>query len=188
MKSLIILKMLILVTFFFFTCQTNKKQDDSTEIAKEKNEEVFDDKDEENDADFIVNTISSSFAEIKLAQLALNKSNDVLVTNTATMLETDHTKLLQELQAYAAKKSITVPTTETDEAVKDRSDLAQEDPKDFDKKWCEKLEGSHKKSIRKFESRMTKTEDVELRNLISAALPSLRNHLEMLTKEHDRLN
>ena len=187
MKSLTILKMLTLVTFFIVACQPNKKQEDSTEIAKEKNEEVFEDKDDENDADFVVNAIASNFAEIKLAQLALNKSTDVMVTNAAKMLETDHNKVLQDLQAYATAKGIAVPTLETEEATKDLNDLAQEDPKDFDKKWCDKLEGTHKKSIRKFESRMDKTEDVELKNLISATLQGLRSHLDMLNKEHDRL-
>lgn len=187
MKSLTILKILTLVTFFIVACQPNKKQEDSTEIAKEQNEEVFDDKDDENDADFVVNSIASNFAEIKLAQLAVTKSTDAMVTNAAKMLETDHTKVLQDLQTYAAAKGIAAPTAETDEAMKDINDLSQEDPKDFDKKWCDKLEGIHKKNIRKFESRMDKTEDVELKNLISATLPGLRSHLDMLNKEHDRL-
>jgi len=187
MKTLTILKLLTLVMFVIVACQPKQENKDSAEMAKEANEEAFDDKDDENDADFVVNAVASNFAEIKLAQLALNKSSDVQVTNAAKMLETDHTKVLQDLQTYATAKGITVPTAETNEATEERNDLAQVDPKDFDKKWCDKLESSHKKSIRKFESRMNKTEDVELRSLISATLPGLRNHLEMITKEHDRL-
>jgi hypothetical protein len=33
---------------------------------------------------------------------------------------------------------------------------------------------------------MDKTEDVELRNLISATLPNLKDHLKMIEEEYDR--
>jgi putative membrane protein len=187
MKLLTILRAASLVILFFVACQPSKKQEDGTEIAKELNDETFEDTDDKDDADFIVNAITANFAEIKLAQLASNKSTDILVTNLAKMLETDHTKVLQELQAYATQKGIAAPTTETNEAAADLAALAQEDSKDFDKKWCDKLKASHKKSIRKFESRINKTEDTELRNLISAVLPSLKIHLDMIEKEYDRL-
>ncbi|MEO7990898.1 MAG: DUF4142 domain-containing protein [Chryseolinea sp.] len=187
MKSLTILKAVTLAMLFFVACQPRKKQEDSTEIAKERNDEIFEDKEDENDADFIVNAIAANFAEINLAKLASNKSNDVLVTNLAKMLETDHTKVLHDLQVYASKKGIAEPTSETNDAVEALKDLTQEDAKDFDRKWCDKLKDNHKKSIRKFESRMNKTEDIELRNLISSTLPNLKNHLEMIEKEYDRL-
>lgn len=187
MKSLTILRAATLAVLFFAACQPNKKQDDGTEMAKELNDETFEDKDDKNDADFIANAIASNFEEIKLAQLASNKSVDVLVTNLAKMLETDHAKVLQELQAYAAKKGIAAPTTETNDALEDLTSLAKEDSKDFDKKWCDKLKVNHKKSIRNFESRIDKTEDVELKNLISTIFPSLKIHLDMIEKEYDRL-
>jgi len=134
-----------------------------------------------------VNAISANQAEINLAQLALNKSTDGEVKKIATMLEADHAKVLQSLQGYAAVKGISTPTSETEDATKDRNDLAEEDGNDFDKKWCEKLEVSHNKSIRKFESRMNKTEDIALKDLIANALPSLKSHLEMLEQHHENL-
>ncbi len=187
MKSLTILRAITLVMLFFAGCQPGQKQEDSTEIAKERNDEIFEDKEDENDADFIVNAIASNFADINLAKLASNKSNDILVTNLAKMLETDHIKVLHDLQVYASKKGIAEPTEETKEAMDELKDLVQEDSKDFDWKWCDILRDNHKKSIRKFESRMNKTEDIELRNLISATLPNLKNHLDMIEKEYDRL-
>lgn len=167
-------------------CQPANKQEDSAEVAKEANDSTFEDRDDEKDADFVVNTVAANYAEIKLAQLALNKSSDAGVKELATKLEAGHTKILNELKEYANKRGIAVPMEETDEATKDITDLSEKDAKDFDEKWCEVLEDKHEKTINKFESRIDKTEDVELKNWISATLPDLKGHLEMI-KQHEEM-
>jgi putative membrane protein len=187
MKSIQHLMAFALSTLIFVACQPNKNQEESAEIAKEQNDKVFDDRDEEKDADFVVNAISATIAEINLAQLALTKSADSEVKKIATMLEADHTQVLQSLQGYAATKGISTPTSQTEDAAKETNDLAEESGNDFDKKWCKKLEANHTESIRKFESRMNKTEDIALKDLIANALPSLKSHLEMLEQHHENL-
>ncbi len=77
MKSLTILKAVVLATLVFSACQPTKKQEDSSEVAKDQNDEIFDDRDDEKDADFIVNAVAANLAEINLAQLAQSKSTDV---------------------------------------------------------------------------------------------------------------
>jgi putative membrane protein len=172
-----------LLLIFLVACGQTKKED-STEVAKEENKENIEDKDLEKDADFVVNTVAGNYAEIKMAQLAQNKSSDPKVKEMATKLESDHTKILNELKAYANKKGIAVPMEENTDAEKDLNSLAESNAGDFDKKWCEALEDKHEKTINKFESRLDKTEDPELKDWISATLPGLKSHLEML-KEHD---
>ncbi len=103
------------------------------------------------------------------------------------MLETDHTKVLHSLTGYANLKGISVPTIETNEALKDKNDLAQLSGKDFDMKWCEQIQKNHKKSIRKFELRMNKTGEVVLKELIFSTLPGLKGHLEMLQQHEERM-
>ena len=187
MKPLTILKAAVLAALIFSACQPNKKQEDSSETAKEQNDEIFEDRDDEKDADFIVNAVAANLAEINLAQLALSKSTNMEVKTIATMLETDHTKVLHSLTGYANSKGISVPTTETNAAMKDKNDLAQMNGKDFDMKWCEQLQKNHKKSIRKFESRMNKTEDKVLKDLLSSTLPGLKGHLEMLQQHEESM-
>jgi putative membrane protein len=178
----------MVLVVLFTACGTKRQEDDSAEIAKEANDEVLEDRDDEKDADFIVNTIAANFCEVKLAQLAQNRSNDAGIKDMAKMLESDHQKIINELKGYAATNGITVPLEETEEHKKDINDLAAEsDPNKFDEKWCEMLQDNHEKSINKFESRLNKTEDLELKNWINATLPSLKSHLEMLEKHEDRL-
>jgi putative membrane protein len=179
------LKLLYGLVLIFAMTACDTKKDDSAEIAEEQNEEKIEDRDLEKDADFVVNTVASNYAEIKLAQLAKDKATDAKVKEMANMLEKDHSRILDELKAYANKHGISVPLEETTEEAKDYNNLAEKTGGDFDEKWCETLEDKHEKSINKFEARLDKTEDPELKDWITATLPGLRTHLEMLKERDD---
>jgi putative membrane protein len=182
-----ILSALTLVVLFM-ACEPKKQEEDSAEIAKESNDAALEDRDDEKDADFIVNTIAANYCEVKLAQLAKNRSKDAGVKEIANMLETDHNKVINQLKGYAAKNGISVPLEETEEHKKDINDLASEsDPDKFDEKWCDILEDNHEKTIDKFEKRLNRTEDLELKNWITETLPSLKSHLDMLKKREDAI-
>jgi len=165
-------------------CEPKKQEtvtvQESVEVAKEANDSTFEDRDDEKDADFIVNAVASNYAEIKIAQLANNKATDPKVKDIATMLEKDHTKVLNELKAYANKNGITVPMTETESDAKELADLEKESGAEFDEEWCESMKDRHEKTISKFEKRIDKTEDPELKTWISTTLPGLKHHLEMI--------
>lgn len=189
MKPINILKTgaAIMAIALFTACQPAKNQnDDTVEVAKDQNDEALDNRDEEKDADFIVNAVAANLAEIKLAQLALTKSTDVGVKKMAAMLEIDHTKVLKELQGYATKKGISIPVAETNDATEDRNDLAEKDGKEFNEKWCSLLKDKHEKTINMFEKRIDKTEDMELKDWVATTLPGLKKHLEMLEEHEDR--
>jgi putative membrane protein len=191
MKSITLIKSLIamVIVLFAVACEPKKeKEEDSTEIAKEANDEAIDDRDEEKDADFIVNTIGSNYCEVKLAKLALTRSNDPGIKEMAKGLEADHSKIITDLKGYAAKNGISVPLEESEEDKKDINDLAEEsDVNKFDEKWCNMLKNKHEKTINKFESRLNKSEDMDLKNWINETLPTIKGHLEMLKQHEARL-
>jgi len=171
-----------------FACGT-KKQEDSAEVAKDINEETAQNKDDEKDADFVVNTVAANYAELKLAQLAQNRSKDTEIKDLAKMLEKDHNKVISDLKSFASKNGIVIPTEETNDDMDEINDLAAEsDAGKFDEKWCEELADRHEKTIDKFEKRLSRSEDLELQNWINATLPSLRNHLAMLKQHKDRVD
>jgi putative membrane protein len=165
--------------------QETASNEESVEVAREANDSTFTERTEEKDADFVVNAVASNLAEIKIAQLANNKSIDPEVKDMANRLVEEHTKLLNELKAYADKKGIAIPLQETEKDAKEMSKLSEEPADKFDEKWCEAMEDRHEKSINKFEARLDKTEDPELREWISAKLPELKQHLSMI-ENHDK--
>jgi len=168
-------------------CESNKPKE-SVAIAKDANDEVLDDRDDEKDADFVVNVMAGNYAEVNLAELALDRSGNEDVKKTATMMKAHHNKIITELKGYAAKNGITVPLEETNDAKKEYTKLAEEkEIDDFNEKWCDKLADKHEESINYFERRLEKTEDVELKNWITSTLPALRSHLQLLRSNEEGL-
>jgi putative membrane protein len=164
-----------------------ERADDSKKAADEANDDKFQTNKAEEDADFISNAVASNIAEIEIAQIGVQRSNSAEVKEIGRMLETDHNKLLKDLQSFAAKKSISVPTAGDDSDRKKIEDLNKEELKDFNKDWCEALVDKHEKSIEKFETRLQKTEDPDLKTFINSALPHLRSHLEKVKACHDKI-
>lgn len=160
---------------------------DSKEQADEANDEKFEDNDMENDADFVARTVELNYGEIKFAQLASQNSSNPEVKKIAAMLVTDHTKTLNELKAFASSKSISVPVEEDDEARRKTERFSDEAGKDFDKKWCKEMIDRHEESINKFEKRIDKTEDADLKAWLTKTLPVLKSHRDQLEAIHDRI-
>jgi putative membrane protein len=162
--------------------EAKREQDqDSNEVAEEKNDDKFEDRDMEKDADFVADAVAANLAEIKMAQLAQQRSTNSEVKDIAKMLEKDHTMVLGELKTLAQQKAITIPSEPKDDAKDKWQKLNDEkDMKDFDRKWLETMEDSHEKSISKFEKRADKGTDADIKAFASKTLPHLRMHKEKI--------
>lgn len=158
----------------------NRGKNDSNTVAEQKNDENFDSRIEENQADFVADAIESNYAEIKMAELASTKSSNKKIQDFAQELVNDQTKTLTELQTFAGKKGITIPVEEGEETKEKINELAKQGEPDFDKKWCDELIAKHKKSIREFELMLDKSEDPELKGIVNHALINLRAKLDEL--------
>ncbi|HET9053868.1 MAG TPA: DUF4142 domain-containing protein, partial [Cyclobacteriaceae bacterium] len=167
------------------SCNESRRGNDSNanedrdEAAAESNTDKFAG-DKHKDADFVFEVVESNYGEIKLAELASQKSRNTEVKNIAKMLLTDHTASLNDLKTVAQAKAISVPVEETDAARRTLEDMAGESDKDFDLSWCKKMLDLHETSIDKFEDRLEKTEDAQLKDYVDKTLPVLRKHQEEL--------
>lgn len=170
-------------TMLLSSCEPSKKND-STEVAQDVNKATMEDKNDVKNAEFVVNTIAANFAEINLAKLALSRSKDAEIKKLATKVLAEHTQVLADMQSYASKNSITVPTGETDQAKDELNTLAGKEATEFDKDWCALIQENHEDAIKSFESRLEKTEDLDLKNWIVSTLPVLRDHNELLKTHH----
>lgn len=168
--------------------RVEERAENSEEIADEANDDKFDDKDVKNDADFVAEQVAANFAELKLAQLASEKSSVADIKKVAKMLETEHSKKLNELQKLASAKSITVPIEADKESIKTVENLRDEkDAENFNEEWCKEMVDKHEKKIEVFEDKLESTEDPELKSWISQTLPGLRSHLDQLKACHEKL-
>lgn len=185
MKS--IFKILTVATLLaLYSCNDGRKEKDSSEVAEEANEEKFDNQ-AEKDADFVEEVVAANYAEIKLAELANQRSRNTEVKQIAQKLQTDHSGALNELKTFAQAKSISVPVEETDESKKKIEKFTDESGDDFDKKWCKEMIDKHEDTIDKFEKRMDKTEDADLKAWIDKTLPTLRSHYDQLKACNEKI-
>ena len=175
--------------FTFYSCNEARREQeqDTNEVAEEANDEKFEDNDMEKDADFVAEAVASNYAEIKMAQLAQQRSTSAEIKDLARTLEADHTKVLNELKTLAQAKAITVPVEEKDEAKRKYENLSEQDEADdFDKKWLEQMEDAHEKSINKFERRADKGEDADIKAFAAKTLPHLKMHKEKIDAAQER--
>ncbi|MEO8150285.1 MAG: DUF4142 domain-containing protein [Bacteroidia bacterium] len=166
-----------LVLMFTLPSCNNAKHEDSKEVAEDHNDAKFDNA-KEDDAKFLVSAAEINLEEIQLGQLAQSNSMNADVKNLGKMMETEHTKALSDLQALAAKKQITIPTTLTDDGMSASKKLMDMKESKFDKEYCDMMVNGHKDAISKFEKASTDAKDEDIRNWASSMLPALRTHLD----------
>ncbi|AXY78386.1 DUF4142 domain-containing protein [Paraflavitalea soli] len=161
-------------------CQDETKPEESKEVAEDKNDAKFKTDSSEDKAAFVVDAVSGNYAEIKLAQLAIQKSTDKDIKAIAKSLEADHTAALEELKTLATSKAISIPTEEPDGTKEQLKDLSDDKPADFDKAWVKALMDKHEKTISSYEKELNDTKDEDLKAWLNKVLPIIRTH-------HDKL-
>jgi putative membrane protein len=150
---------------------------DSKKMAEDHNDAKFN-KSEEYNAQFLVDAATINLNEIQLGDLASTKAVSADVKALGKMMSEDHTKAQAEVVALAQKKNITLPTSATDESMKDYNTLNDKDFKNFDSKYTEMMVNGHKDAISKFEKAVSDCSDSDLREWASKMLPKLREHLD----------
>lgn len=178
---------LMLAGSLIVACQDESKPEESKEVAKEQNEKKFDADSSQEKSAFAVEAASGNLAEIKLAQLAIQKSSNKEIKDIATMLEADHTAALGDLKSIASVKGITLPTDEPDKTKELITDLSDDKPADFDKNWVKALMDKHEKTISDYEKALNDLKDEDLKAWITKVLPSIRSHHDKLMAINSKL-
>lgn len=170
--------LIIAPLFIVISCDNNKKPEDTKEVAKDQNEEMFDNTSKEKDALFLVNAAEINLEEIQMGQLAQQKSKMSDIKEFGKMLEDAHRISLDDLTILANKKSIIIPTSLTDNAQEAYNKLLNAADIDFDKLFCDMMVSGHKDAITKFDKASVESKDHDIKVWATATLPSLHSHLE----------
>ncbi len=160
------------------TCHSRNSQPESKAVAEEKNDEKFDSRASEKEAQFVVDAIAKSYAEIRLTEAAEQRAIDSEVRSVAINLNQAHNALIAKLKEYADKKAISYPVEASE---KDKSKIEKlMDDKHFDKAWCKQAHDINKETIDNFEAASTTLSDPNLKSWIASALPEIR-------RSHDKI-
>lgn len=165
-----------------------EKEGNSEKAATAANKKRFNNRAEEREAEFVVDAVSASYAGLRMAQLATEKSASDEVVKVAEMVAATHEKVILALKGLANERGISIPLESTGAAKRKIDDLSLADAKSFDKKWCTELMSRHEKLIENFEDTWEMTENPQLKTWISSELPDLRTDLVKLNACHEKLN
>jgi putative membrane protein len=165
----------------------NNRNTESTEIAKEENRDNFETREQKQEADFVVEAVAQNYANIRFAQLAINKSVNPDIRDVAALIEKDQATELRKLKGFANQKGIAIPLEEDEDSRDKLNELANEDNRKFNEKWCNDLAKRNEREIQSYESMWDKTEDNDLKELINNSLPDMRNHLVRLRSCQEKL-
>ena len=178
------------ISFSIVSCDNKAKTGDSNNSATEDSKEVAEDKNDnsrtkggmntEADAEFLVAAAESDQKEVRLGKLAQEKGSMTDVKELGKMMEMAHTESMTELSAFAKKKLVTLPETQTEMVNEAYTKLSNmKSGKEFDKEYCDMEVNGHKRTIEKFEVASTTSADPEIKMMATNMLPNLRKHLEM---------
>lgn len=184
--KLLIIPIIILIALLTSLCTPRESQVDSKEVADEKNQEKFTTREARQDAKIITAAVAASLAEIRLSELAIEKTRDEELKNIAMHIKNDHAMLLADLKTYAAKRVITVPSAEGN-SVRSRIEKLKAESADFNKKWCEQVRDLHKEAISNLEQAKENASDPDLREWATNTLPRLRKNLDLASACYNRV-
>lgn len=178
---------LVAASFAVGCNSAEQKQPESKEVAEEKNDAKFNADSSEHNAQFVVDAANGNLAEIRMAELALQKSSNKDIKEIAKMLQDDHTAALNDLKILASNKSISIPADVTDDTKQKLQKLTDEKPAAFDKEWTDKLMEKHMKTISDYEAALGTVTDQDIKNWINTVLPKIRAHHDKLMALNSRL-
>ncbi|TDB68092.1 DUF4142 domain-containing protein [Arundinibacter roseus] len=163
----------------------NQSNDSSTDQAEEQNEAIYDGADTEDDMEFAVAAADGGMFEVRLGQLAQKNGASSQIKEFGKMMEKDHTTANEELKALAEQKSITLPTTLSDEKQRKYDDLAGKTGADFDKAYADMLVKAHKDDIDKFQEQANEGKDPDIKSWATGKVPTLQAHLTQAEQLQD---
>jgi putative membrane protein len=136
---------------------------------------------------FVKRAAQSNFAEIKVSQLALSKTQNPDVRSFAQQMIDDHSKANSQLAQLAKTKNLKVPD-EPDMMHKASMKLLQaKSGESFDSAYIEQMNKDHQKTIDLFQSAASSSKvDPDLQALASKTLPILEQHHQLVGKLEEK--
>jgi putative membrane protein len=132
------------------------------------------------DASFYKHAAEGGIAEVDAGRLAQDKGNSQQVKDFGAMMVKDHTAANEKLQALAASKNITLPTSASvgQMATKAKLDVLSGDT--FDKSYVKGQISAHRQTVALFRKEISSGQDDDAKAFATATLPTVRAHLRAI--------
>ena len=131
------------------------------------------------DMDFVTKAAQGGAAEVQMAQLAQQKSQDASVKQFAQAMIDDHTPVNTKLAQLATAKGMTAPTDPSPAQQKMLAKLQGMDGAKFDHAYMSGQVKAHQAMLKLFEREATNGTDTDLKAIAESTQPVIQKHLTM---------
>ncbi|MFB2971002.1 DUF4142 domain-containing protein [Aerosakkonema sp. BLCC-F183] len=132
------------------------------------------------DRQFITDAAHGGMAEVRLGQLALQRSNNAQVRQFAQRMIDQHTQANRELMALAQRKGVTPPNSPGPKYEAAMNRLMQLSGDSFDEAYLNEAGvNSHLEAAAVYQRQARMGQDADLRAFATRTLPTVQGHLEM---------
>ncbi len=145
--------------------------------SEDMNDENFDKRKDERDAQFLVNAAEIHMEEIGLAKLAQQKGTTSPIKELGRTIEQTHQTALDELTTLAKRKKITIPNTITDQGDESYRALNEKVGDDFNESYAKLMIEKHEDAIAVYEKGAKKSRDKQITEWANSTLAALRKDL-----------
>ncbi len=127
---------------------------------------------------FVAKAAQDGMTEVKLAELASQKSQNQAITQFASHMQSDHSQANSELENIAKQDNITVPDKLDAKHQAEVDSLSGKSGADFDKAYAAAMVKAHKQAVALFKS-ATHSSDQNIASFANKTLPTLQSHERM---------
>lgn len=170
-------------------CTDNSKPKDSEKMADKANDPKTETVRSENDAEMLVDAVSTDYFEIAAADEAKAMATHADVRDFAMKMSQMHTMMLNETVALANKKSFTVPSMMGNAYLSDIENMRKwAKGEEFDTKYIDAQVDLHQKVLDKLERTVANTQDTDIKMWAEKAAAEVRTHIEMARAIDNKLD
>ncbi|HYE14155.1 MAG TPA: DUF4142 domain-containing protein [Pyrinomonadaceae bacterium] len=138
------------------------------------------------DERFLAEAAMSGAMEVEMGRLAPERAASEEIKAFARKLVEDHTKANEALAKFAQERRMALPQSLDSKHRKEVDRLAALRGERFDSEFVRVMIKDHKKDIALYEREAARGADAGARELASAILPTLREHLRMVQRIYDK--
>ena len=131
------------------------------------------------DKKFVEKAAIGGMAEVQLAQLAQQKSQDPAVKDFAQHMIDDHTPNNDQLMKLASQKGVTPPAELDTMHQSEMSKLQALDGKKFDRAYLKGQVRDHEAMLKTFQAESTNGKDTDLKAFADQTVPTIQKHITM---------
>jgi putative membrane protein len=137
--------------------------------------------------DFMMKAAQAHLSEIDLARFAMQRSQNPDVKDYANMIESDHTRALEDLTDLMKDKGVSQPKTLNPETKMEIEKMTELSSPDFDREFANMMVADHEKAVEMFHDQLDIAENPDVKKYADDLLPKLEMHLEKAQKLQSKL-